>query len=202
MDLKESGKLIAELRKEKRLTQVKLAEMLHVSEKTISKWECGNGFPDASLMLPLCEALDITANELLSGKRLNNDEYKSHAERNLAELKSKQEKSAKFMLTLEVVFGFLSSLAFMIMVFVASYSHMSTAARLILIIFGCVQFFIAIVFCLWIEKDAGFYECSNCHHRYIPTFKQVFFSTHFGRTRYMRCPKCNKKSWCKKVYKT
>ena len=70
MDLSKTGKFIAERRKEKGLTQVKLAEKLNVSEKTISKWECGNGFPDTTLILPLCEILEISSNELLSAKLL------------------------------------------------------------------------------------------------------------------------------------
>ena len=72
MDLKETGLCIKEQRKNKNLTQAELAEKLNVSEKTVSKWECGNGFPDTSIMLPLCEVLEISANELLSGKKLAN----------------------------------------------------------------------------------------------------------------------------------
>ena len=70
MDLKKTGEFIAERRKEKGLTQQALAEQIFVSEKTISKWECGKGFPDTSLILPLCEALEISANELLSAHKL------------------------------------------------------------------------------------------------------------------------------------
>ena len=84
------GKFILELRKQKGMTQKELAEKVGVSDKTISKWECGNGFPDATLMLPLCNALGITANELLSGKRLKTDkEYKVDAEKNIVALITK-----------------------------------------------------------------------------------------------------------------
>ena len=78
MDLKVIGEFIKQQRKAKGLTQVELAEKLLVSEKTILKWECGNGLPDTTLMLPLCKELDITANELLSGKLLTNEEYKEN----------------------------------------------------------------------------------------------------------------------------
>lgn len=89
MNLIKTGKFIAEIRKSKKLTQVMLAEKLNVSEKTISKWECGNGFPDTSLILPLCEQLDISANELLSAKKLDEKNYKINAEENLVELNAK-----------------------------------------------------------------------------------------------------------------
>ncbi len=201
MDLKLSGKFIAKLRKAKGLTQVKLAEILHVSEKTISKWECGNGFPDTSIILPLCEALDISANELLSGKRLNDDEYKNQAEENLIRLQGQQEKSHKFLLSTEWVLGTISSISFLIMIFVASFYEIALAWRIVLITFGFLQFLIGITFCLKIEKDVGFYQCAYCQNKYIPSFKQVLFSMHYGRTRFMKCPKCGRRTWNKKTYK-
>ncbi len=199
MDLRVSGKFIAEQRKLKGLTQVKLAEILHVSEKTISKWECGNGFPDTTLMLPLCEALNISANELLSGKKLSNDEYKKQAENNLIILKTQQEQSSKFLLTIENVLGYMSSISFLILIFVASFCNLAVGLRVALIVIGALQFLVGIHFCLRIEKDAGYYECAHCHNKYIPTYKQVLFSMHCGRTRYMKCPKCGKRTWNKKV---
>lgn len=199
MDLAVTGKFIAEQRKAKGLTQVKLAEVLHVSEKTISKWECGNGFPDTTLMLPLCEALDISANELLSGKRLSSEEYKTCAEQNLIELKNRTEKSTKHLLLLEWVVGYLATCSFLISIFVASYAVESLAWRIVLIVFGSISFAVGLLFALKIEKDAGFYECAHCHHKYIPTYGQVIFSMHVGRTRYMKCPKCGKRTWNKKT---
>lgn len=201
MDLRITGKFIAEQRRAKGLTQVKLAEKLLVSEKTISKWECGNGFPDTSLMLPLCEALDISANELLSGKLLSNDEYKSSAEQNLIEIQSRYEKATKHLFVLEFVIGFLATFTFMITIFAASYAVSDLAWRIVLITLGGVSFVVGGFFAIKIEKDAGFYECGHCHHKYIPTYKQVFFSMHMGRTRYMKCPKCGKRTWNKKTIK-
>ena len=58
---------------------------------------------------------------------------------------------------------------------------------------------IGIVFALRIEQTAGYYECRKCKHRYVPTFSRVFFAMHMNRTRYMKCPKCGKHSWNKKV---
>ena len=201
MDLKIIGEFIKTQRKAKKLTQIQLAEKLLVSEKTISKWECGNGFPDTSLILPLCKELDISANELLSGKKLTSEEYQIQAENNLLTLKSQQEQSHRFLLTLESVLGYMSSITFIILIFVASFVNLPTWVRIILIVIGFIHIVIGIHFCLTIEKDAGYYECQHCHNKYIPTYKQVMFSMHHGRTRYMKCPKCQKKSWQKKVIK-
>ncbi len=82
MDIEKTGKFIAQKRKEKSLTQQELADILGISNKTVSKWECGNGLPEVSLMLPLCEALGITVNELLSGESLPAT-YLEKAEENL-----------------------------------------------------------------------------------------------------------------------
>ncbi len=199
MDLKVIGAFIQSRRKAKNLTQVQLAQKLSVSEKTISKWECGNGFPDTSLMLPLCKALDITANELLSGKLLPTDkEYKEIAEQNLLLLKQERENAVKHLLTLEYVVGSISSIVFIILIFVASFCQISPAKRIVLILLGLAIFIIGIHSCLKIEKDAGYYECKICGHKYIPTYKSVLWSAHIGRTRFMKCPKCGKKSWNKK----
>ena len=199
MDLSKTGKFIAERRKLKGLTQVKLAQILNVSEKTVSKWECGNGFPDTSLILPLCNALNISANELLSGKVLSNEEYKENAEQNLITLKSTQEKSTKHLLALELVIGYMSTISFFIMIFTASYFVSNIACRIVLICVGIINVIIGILFAIKIEKEAGFYECGCCHYKYIPSYKSVLWSMHYGRTRYMRCPKCGKKSWNKKT---
>ena len=86
MDQIRIGKFIANARKEKGMTQRELADTLLISDKTISKWECGKGLPEVSLMLPLCEALDIGVNDLLSGERISDIDYKKKAEENMMNL--------------------------------------------------------------------------------------------------------------------
>jgi len=202
MNLVEIGRFIKECRKAKNLTQIQLASKIGVSEKTISKWECGNGFPDATLMLPLCKVLGITANELLSGKLLTTDiEYKDVAENNLINLKQAHEKMSKFLLMLEWVIGVLSIIILMTFVSIASLIEMPEGLRITLIFVGLIISIFGFHFCIVIEKDAGFYECGHCHHKYIPSFKKMYLSMHIGRIRYMKCPKCNKRSWQKKTIK-
>lgn len=86
MDQIKIGKFIAEMRKEQNLTQQDLAEKLGISNKTISKWECGNGMPDYAVMESLCKTLSININELLSGERLPSQEYSKKAEENMISL--------------------------------------------------------------------------------------------------------------------
>lgn len=86
MDQIKIGRFIAEMRKEQNLTQQDLAEKLGISNKTISKWECGNGMPDYAVMEGLCDTLKININELLSGERLPSQEYSKKAEENMISL--------------------------------------------------------------------------------------------------------------------
>ena len=87
MDQIKIGKFIAETRKKKNKTQRQLADALSISDKTVSKWECGKGLPDISLMMPLCEILQITVNDLLTGERVSEDDYQKKAEENMMNLK-------------------------------------------------------------------------------------------------------------------
>lgn len=92
MDAKQVGLFIQELRKEKGITQKELADILHVSDKTISRWETGKGYPEVSLMKAISEYFEITVTELLSGCRLSTIEYKEHSEDILVTSLSKNRK--------------------------------------------------------------------------------------------------------------
>ncbi len=77
------GRFIAELRKEKNMTQKELAEKLKITDRAVSKWENGRGMPELSLIKPLSEALDISINELLSGEKIAKEEYQEKFEENI-----------------------------------------------------------------------------------------------------------------------
>ncbi|MCI8993540.1 MAG: helix-turn-helix transcriptional regulator [Eubacterium sp.] len=95
MDQIKIGKFIAEVRKKQGMTQKKLADSLGISDKTVSKWECGKGMPDYALMLPLCSTLNITVNELLSGETLSDVDYSEKAEENFVTLIQESAESRK-----------------------------------------------------------------------------------------------------------
>ena len=68
----------------------------------------------------------------------------------------------------------------------------------------CVSTIILVAVCFYglkLELDAGYYECKKCHHKFIPTYLKVLIAPHMGTTRYLKCPKCNKITWSKKVMK-
>ena len=83
MNQKKIGIFIASSRKKKNMTQSELAEKLGVSDKSIGNWENGRNMPDLSLFKPLCDELDITINELLSGEKISKDKYQEKFEENI-----------------------------------------------------------------------------------------------------------------------
>ena len=199
MDMLKIGKFISSKRKAKNLTQAELAEKLNITDRAVSKWECGRSLPDSAIMLELCELLEINVNELLTGEELEMNTYNEQAELNLIELKKQKEESDKRLLTMEIVIGIIGSLFLFTLVFIASFLNIETWLRILFIVLGFIVFVVTIMFAVKIEQTAGYYECKHCGHKYVPTFNQVLFAMHVNRTRYMKCPKCNKKSWQKKV---
>ncbi|MBR2290399.1 MAG: helix-turn-helix domain-containing protein [Clostridia bacterium] len=199
MDQIKIGKFIASCRKQKNLTQMQLAEKLNITDRAVSKWETGKGMPDSSIMLDLCNELGISVNELLCGEVIKMEDYNKKAEENLIEMKKQKEEADKKMLRLEWVIGYTASITFFILIFVASFIEMETWIRIVLIVFGLITFIIGIHNALRIEQTAGYYECQQCQNKYVPEYSSVLWAMHIGRTRYMKCPKCNQRSWQKKV---
>lgn len=193
------GEFIAHTRKEKNLTQVSLAEKLGITDRAVSKWERGKGMPDASIMLDLCEILGITVNELLSGEKIEMKDYNQIAEKNLLEMAKKEESQNKKMMFYEKVIGYMSSITFLVLLFTASFAVENTIARITLFVLAFAVLIVGVSFALKIETETGYYQCQKCNHKYVPKYSKVFFAMHIGTTRYLRCPKCNKKSWQKKV---
>lgn len=199
MDQVKIGKFIKQKRKEKNITQSELSEKLNVTDRAISKWENGVCLPDASNMPELCKILNITINDLFSGEVVDMKNNEKRLEENLLEMTKLKQYKDKQLLNLEIFIGILVSIIFFTCVFVASFADMEDKYRILLIVAGFVPFILGCIYSLRIEQTAGYYECNKCHYKYVPTYKRVFVAPHIGRTRYMKCPKCGKKSWNKKV---
>ena len=199
MDQVKIGKFIAECRRKTNLTQMQLAEKLNITDRAISKWETGKSLPDSSIMLELCNVLGISVNDLLCGEVVTMDNYNKELENNLLEMIKQKEQADKRLLSVEVFIGITATIALFALIFVAAFIQMETWLKISLIVFGFILFLAGCFYALRIEQVAGYYECKHCNHRYVPTYKAVNMAMHTGRTRYMRCPQCGKKSWQKKV---
>ena len=199
MDQIKIGKFIAERRKARGLTQLQLADRLGITDRAVSKWERGKTLPDSSLMLDLCGILKISVNDLLSGEVVTMEKYNEELEKKLLETIREKERADQKLLMLEVVVGILCIAIFVPLILVAGLVQMEEWLRVVLILVGFLPLLAATPFMIRIEQTAGYYECQECGHRYVPSFKAVFLAMHMGRTRYMKCPKCGKRSWQKKV---
>lgn len=199
MDQIKIGKFISSKRKEKNITQSELAEKLNITDRAISKWENGVCLPDASNMTDLCKILDININDLFSGEVIDMKDNEKKLEENLLEMTRIKEQRDKELLVLEIFIGVTVSLVMTSLILIAAMVDMPDYLRVVLIIIGIIPFAIGICYTIRIEQIAGYYECNNCHYKYVPTYRGVFFATHINRTRKIKCPKCNKKTWHKKV---
>ncbi len=198
MDQIKIGGFIAEERKRKGYTQKILSEKLGISDKTISKWERGNGFPEVSLLIPLCSELDITVNELLSGERVSEEQYRKKAEENMVNLvKEAQENKKKIILS--VMVGILTILAAVPLFMVAGIFDMRTGVRITFIVIGIVVLIIGIAVACIMDREAGAFECPECHERFIPDMKSYIMGAHTLTKRKLICPKCGAHRYCKKV---
>ena len=181
---------------------MQLAEKLGITDRSVSKWETGKSLPDASIMLELCGLLGITVNDLLCGEVVSMENYNEKIEKNLLDMVKQKEEADKRLLKMEIVIGFIS-IAFLFAMLAVGIVFMNMEKPLWMFFLpvgiGFAQFIIAMAFGLKIEQVAGYYECAECGHKYIPNYRSVIMAMHMSRTRYMKCPKCGKKSWQKKV---
>lgn len=201
MNQEKIGRFIAECRKNNGLTQMQLAEKLNVTDRAVSKWENGRSMPDSSIMLDLCSILKITVNDLLNGEKIsmeNNDQKNEQLLLDMAkeiERKNKTIWSAMWAIMTVSIIGLIGGLT--IVAFVVP----EGIWQLVSIIALCVIFLIPCFYALKLEVSVGAYKCKNCGHEIVPTYTQALNAMHRGTTRYLKCPECGKRTWCKKVLK-
>ena len=198
MDQTKIGKFISQQRKAKNYTQKQLAEKLMISDKTVSKWECGKGFPEVSLLLPLCNELEITVNELLSGEILPEQKYKMKAEETIMKLVEERQESKMKMIMSAVVAGIVV-LAGVPLFVISGIESLTLPARIALIIIGFVVIAAGIIVACILDREAGAFECPNCKTRFVPDMKAYVMAPHTITRRKLKCPHCNKRSYCKHV---
>lgn len=200
MDLNKIGKFISEERKKKNYTQKQLAEILNISDRTISKWECGKGLPDVSLLQPLCKELGISVNELLTGERLDQENYMEKAEQKILHLvEEKKENRTKLILIL--VMGLISIISFVTLIGVVdAYGEIISAqAKDLLVFIACAVFSVGLLALVEGVRRFGYYKCLHCGETFVPGFINYTAGINIVVLRFMRCPHCGKWRWCLKV---
>ena len=152
-------------------------------------------------MLDLCKELKISVNDLLNGEIVKMENRHESTEKLLLEMAEQKQEADKRLLKLEIILGIIAVLPLIAAVIIACIMPMEEWKGGLLVGLSLLPLLIATPFALKIEQKAGYYECRKCGHKYIPQYGSVFWAMHINRTRYMRCPKCKKISWNKKVLK-
>lgn len=195
MELNKTGKFIALIRKEKGLTQRELAEKLNLSEKTISKWERGVGFPDISLILPLCKCLEIDANELMTGERLQDKQYRINAENNLLKLMDKTSPKLKY--TISTISAIVTILIILGLILLAGFVIEEVWIKILVCVMSVLLVVSNIALILLVAVNTEVYECCHCGEKFVPTMREYLMGANTMKKRYLRCPYCHKKGWNK-----
>ena len=201
MDQIKIGKFIAECRKKNNLTQMQLAEKLNITDRAISKWENVKAMPDSSIMLDLCNELKISVNELLSGEMNNMENINEKQEQLLIDMAKEVEQKNKIIWTSMWVIMGVSMTALLAGIFISAFLIPEGIWQLIIILGICILFLIPCFYALKLEVSVGAYKCKNCGYEIVPTYSEALWAMHRGTTRYLKCPKCNKRTWSKKIIK-
>lgn len=196
MDQIKIGKFIAAARKARGMTQKQLAERLLISDKTVSKWERGKGLPEVGLMLPLCELLEITVNDLLSGEKISENNYQKKAEENMMSLMQENQENKKH-LALSVICGVITVIAVCALVVIAAYMPIPAAARIALIVLAVATGAAGVGAAAVLDVKAGYYECPHCKALFVPSTRDYVKGYHTLTKRRLTCPECGKKSMCR-----
>ena len=201
MDQAKTGRFIAECRKKARLTQAQLAERLNITDRAVSKWETGRAMPDTAIMLELCDILGISVNDLLSGEKISMENSNEKNEQLLLDMAKEVERKNKTIWTSMWIIMIVSMTALFAGILIAAFLIPDETLQVITILGICILFMIPCFYALKLEVSVGAYKCKNCGHEIVPTYSQALWAMHRGTTRYLKCPECNKRTWCKKVLK-
>ena len=190
------GRFIAERRKALGLTQRQLAERLAVSDKAVSKWETGRGLPDVLLMPPLCAALGITVNDLLSGERVGEGDYRKKAEENMMELMRENAENRQRLLQ-SIACGGVTVVAVCALVALAAFLPLPAFARVALLLLAMAAAVAGIWAAATLDVRAGWFECPHCKELFVPPMADYVKGCHTFTKRRLTCPRCGQTAMCR-----
>ena len=193
------GKFIAECRKKVNLTQVQMADKLGITDKAVSKWERGITMPDTSIMLQLCDILFISVDELLSGEKIDMENNSQKNKQLLLDMAKELENKNKAVWSSMWMIMIVSTIALLGGITVSIFLVPRGIWTLVIILVSCILFLVPCFYALKLEISVGAYKCKNCGYEIVPTYTEAMIAMHRGTTRHLKCPACNKRTWCKKV---
>ena len=201
MDQIKIGKFIAECRKKQNLSQAQLAEKLDITDRAISKWENGKAMPDSDIMLDLCDILGIKVNELLCGEMIEIEHKDEQLNELIFQMAKNEERYHKRLLHSAYVIIATSLTALICLMSLISLLIPECGFQEFLIIVSVILFIIPCMIALKFKAETGYYECKNCQHMFVPNYKEIALLMQTPTRRLLKCTKCGKWTWCKKLTK-
>ena len=201
MDQIKIGKFIAECRKKQNLTQAQLAEKLDITDRAISKWETGKAMPDSDIMLDLCDIFGIKVNELLCGEMMEIEHKDEQLNELIFQMAKNEERYHKRLLHSAYVIIATSLTALICLMSLISLLIPECGFQEFLIIVSVILFIIPCMIALKFKAETGYYECKNCQHMFVPNYKEIAVLMQTPTRRLLKCTKCGKWTWCKKLTK-
>ena len=197
----ELGEKIKALRKARGLTQAQLAEKLDITDRAISKWETGKAMPDSDIMLDLCDILGIKVNELLCGEMIEIEHKDEQLNELIFQMAKNEERYHKRLLHSAYVIIATSLTALICLMSLISLLIPECGFQEFLIIVSVILFIIPCMIALKFKAETGYYECKNCQHMFVPNYKEIAVLMQTPTRRLLKCTKCGKWTWCKKLTK-
>ena len=201
MDQIKIGKFIAECRKKKKLTQAQLAEKMNVTDRAISKWETGKAMPDSGIMPKLCHILGINVNELLCGEKIDMEQKDEQLNELIFQMATNEERYHKRLLYSAYIILATSLSALIFLITLISLLIPECGFQKFMILMSVILFIIPCVIAFKFKVETGYYECKNCQNMFVPNYKGIALLMQTPTRRLLKCPKCGKWTWCKKLTK-
>ena len=200
MDQQKIGKFIAQRRKAQGLTQIQWAEQLNITDRAVSKWETGKAMPDTSIMLELCDLLQISVNDILNGEIVSPESYSPKLEQRLLDVLAQKEATTKRLMRqtlLSLVLIFLLYAVCLVTAYLTPIEYLWISDILFLLALLCTALgtYISVS-----SRTIGFFQCSACSHTYTPTAWATFFAWGGFNTIRIKCPHCQKRTRHHRVY--
>jgi len=178
-----------------------LAEKLNITDRAISKWETGKAMPDSEIMLDLCNILGINVNELLCGENIEMEQKDEQLNELIFQMAKNEERYHKRLLHSACVIIATSLAALICLMTLISLLIPECGFQYFLIIASVILFIIPCIIALKFKVETGYYECKNCQHMFVPNYKEIALLMQTPTRRLLKCTKCGKWTWCKKLSK-
>ncbi len=201
MDQIKIGKFITECRKKKNLTQAQLAEKMNITDRAISKWETGKTMPDSGIMLDLCDILEVSVNELLCGEKIDIEQKNEQLNELIFQMAKNEERYHKRLRYSAYLILATSLIALVCLITLISLLIPECGFQDFLIIVSIILFIIPCIIALKFKAETGYYECKKCQHMFVPNYKESILLMQTPTKRLLKCPKCGKWTWCKRLTK-